>query len=184
MRVLIGCERSGVVRDAFIERGHYAVSCDLQPSDTAGPHLLVDIFKAMSAECWDLIILHPPCTALAVCGNATYADSEARASAIDWTRNLFNVACLAAPKVVMENPVGVLSSQWRKPDQYIQPWQYGHGETKKTGLWLHNLPCLQPTDIVEGREGRVWKMSPGPERSRLRGITYQGIANAMAEQWG
>ena len=189
MRVLIGCEHSGIVRDAFIERGHECWSCDLEPSDTEGPHLEGDIFEAIRWMCfperWDLIILHPPCTHLAVCGNGSWADTAERTEAIEWTMDLWDAAGKNIyTKIAMENPVGVLSSQWRKPDQYIQPWQYGHGETKKTGLWLHGLPQLIPTDIVSGREGKVWKMSPGPERSRLRGITYQGIANAMADQWG
>ena len=184
MRVLIGCERSGVVRDAFIAAGHDAWSCDLVPTDSPGPHLRCDIFNALEPDRWELVILHPPCTALAVCGNATYAGTFARNEACRWTHRLFIIARRHAPRVALENPVSVLSSYWRKPDQYIQPWQYGHGETKKTGLWLHHLPQLIPTDIVSSREGRVWKMSPGPERSRLRGITYQGIANAMAAQWG
>jgi len=184
MRVLIGCERSGVVRDAFIRAGHDAWSCDLEPTDAPGPHLRCDIFNALEPDRWELVILHPPCTHLAVCGNSTWAGSMEREQAIVWTRSLFNAATNAAPRVAMENPVGVLSSQWRKPDQYIQPWQYGHGETKKTGLWLHHLQQLTPTDIVSGREQRVWKMSPSPDRSRLRGITCQGIADAMAQQWG
>jgi hypothetical protein len=185
MNVLIGCELSGVVRDAFRARGHDATSCDLEPAESDPiNHYHGDIFHMLEIGGWDLIILHPPCTHLAVCGNRWYAKSQERLKAIHWTLGLWSAAIKAAPKVALENPVGVLSSAWRKPDQYIQPWEYGHGETKKTGLWLHNLPLLQPTNIVEGREQRIWKMGPSETRSADRSRTYTGIADAMAEQWG
>ncbi len=184
MRVLVACEYSGRVRDAFIAKGHDAVSCDLLPTDVEGPHYQADCFEVIRHG-WDLIIMHPPCTALAVSGNRWYGKGmpkhEERHEAIDWTMRLWNLAMDCAPKVAMENPVGVLPF---KPAQYIQPWQFGHGETKKTGLWLHNLPPLTPADIVEGREQRIWKMGPSPERAKMRSETYVGIANAMADQWG
>lgn len=185
MNVLVGCEVSGVVREAFRNRCHNVWSCDLELSEKPDwRHFKMDIFKAITAEKWDLIILHPPCTALAVSGNRWYSDTVERTTAITWTRQLWGMAKSVCDKVALENPVGVLSSAWRKPDQYIQPWEYGHGETKKTGLWLHNLPLLQPTDVVDGREQRVWKMGPSDSRSADRSRTYTGIAAAMAEQWG
>ena len=185
MRVLVGCEYSGIVRDAFIDAGHDASSCDVLPGESnKGDHIRGDIFQALSADSWDLIILHPPCTHLCVAGNRYYYASVERANAIGWTLKLWHEATNAANHVAMENPVGVLSSCWRKPDQYIQPWQYGHGETKKTGLWLYNLPPLVPTDIVGGREQRIWKMGPSPDRGKERSRFYPGIAKAMAEQWG
>jgi len=182
MRVLVGCEWSGAVRDAFAARGHDAWSCDIEAAE--GKHLCGDVVAAIDNRDWDMIILFPECTHLAVSGNRWYAGTSERARAIAWTKALFSEACDYCDKVALENPVGVLSSAWRPPDQYIQPWEFGHGETKKTGLWLHNLPKLMPTNIVEGREQRVWKMGPSEERSQLRGKTYQGIADAMAAQWG
>ena len=185
MRILIGCERSGIVRDAFIARGHDATSCDLVGSDADGSHIIGDIFTAIDlCKHWDLIILHPPCQYIAVCGNRWYAGTDERAEAIRWTHSLWTQAVRACDKVALENPVGVLSSAWRKPDQYIHPWEYGHGETKKTGLWLHNLPLLQPTNVVSGREERVWRMAPSDTRACDRARTYTGIATGMAEQWG
>ncbi len=190
MRILIGCERSGIVRDAFIARGHDAWSCDLVGTKGCKVrHHVTDVFNLLTPlHNWDLIILHPPCTAIAVCGNGTYSPkgimSTAREKAIAWTRDLFYEACGVCDKVALENPVGVLSTAWRKPDQYIQPWEYGHGETKKTGLWLHNLPLLSPTNIVDGREQRVWKMGPSNSRAEDRARTYTGVATAMADQWG
>jgi len=181
MKVLVGCEYSQVVTDAF---GQGAWSCDLLPTEgSSRNHYQEDVFAAIDRQQWDLIILHPPCTALAVCGNGTYADSDERAHAIEWTYALWIHATTRCDRVALENPVGVLSSHWRRPDQYIQPWQFGHGETKKTGLWLHNLPTLQPTNIVEGREQRIWKMSPSPDRGKERSRFYPGIAAAMAQQW-
>ena len=185
MNVLVGCEYSGIVRDAFRDRGHAAFSCDLLPTEKGWAHFQRDVMACVqepNAE-WDLIILHPPCTHLAVSGNRWYADTPMRTNAFDWTLGLWGAACRYAKHVAMENPVGVLS-KWRKPDQYIQPWQFGHGETKKTGLWLHNLPKLKPTNIVDGREPRIHHMSPGPDRGKERSRFYTGIAEAMADQWG
>lgn len=182
MNVLAGCEESGRVRDAFRRLGHTAYSCDLEPNDDA-LHLQMDIFDAIRMNDWDLIILFPPCTHLAVSGNRWHAGTQERADAIQWTLQLWRTANQHANRVAMENPVGALSTAWRPPNQYIQPWQFGHGETKKTGLWLHGLPELTATDIVEGREERVWRMGPGPDRAKLRGKTYQGVADAMAAQW-
>jgi hypothetical protein len=188
VKVIIGCERSGVVREAFRKLGHDAWSCDLEPADDGSQyHIQDDILNHLDG--WDLGIFHPTCTALCVSGNATYAEGKEkypeRLAAIKWTENLWDEALKRIEMVAFENPIGVLStcSKLGKATQYIQPWQFGHGETKKTGLWLHNLPKLIPTNIVEGREEKVWKMSPGPERSRLRSVTYQGIADCMAEQW-
>ena len=185
MKILVACELSGIVRDAFIAKGHDAMSCDLLPTEAPGPHYLGDVFDVLDRR-WDIIILHPPCTALAVSGNRWYGTgmpkNADRHKAIEWTMDLYNTAkAMADIGVCMENPVGVLPI---KPTQYIQPWLFGHGETKKTGLWLHNLPRLKSTDIVKGREQRIWKMGPSAERSKLRSMTYQGIADAMANQWG
>lgn len=186
MNVLVACEYSGVVRDAFIAKGHNAISCDLLPTDRPGPHIQGDCIDAIKSRQWDLIIMHPPCTALAVSGNRWYGNGmpkhNERLDAIKWTLDLWELAKRHARiGVAMENPVGVLPM---KPTQYIQPWQFGHGETKKTGLWLHNLPPLVPTDIVEGREQRIWKLPPSADRWKIRSTTFQGIADAMAAQWG
>lgn len=184
MRVLVGCEYSGKVRDAFIKAGHDAVSCDLLDTDVQGPHIKGDVMDAIS-QAWDLIIMHPPCTALAVSGNRWYGKDmqkhHERLKAIQWTVALWNHAKANARMVCMENPVGVLPMP---PTQYIQPWQFGHGETKKTGLWLHNLPPLTATNIVDGREQRIWNLPPTKDRWKIRSETYQGIADAMAQQWG
>ena len=184
MRVLIACEYSGRVREAYRERGHDAWSNDILPADSEF-HFQGDCFDAIDARHWDLIIMHPPCTALCVSGNRYYgigmAKHQERLEAIQWTTKLFEYAKSRAAHVAMENPVGVLPF---KATQYIQPFLFGHGETKKTGLWLHNLPPLLPTNIVSGREQKIWKMGPSPERAKLRSLTYQGIADAMAEQWG
>ena len=186
MKVLVGCEYSATVARAFRDRGHAVMTCDLLPTeDESIPHYQGDVFKALELHDWGLVILHPPCTHLAVSGNRWYAGTKEREDALDWTLQLFGAACRAVKDggVAMENPVGALSS-WRKPDQYIQPWQFGHGETKKTGLWLYNLPKLEPTDIVDGREPRIHHMSPGPDRGKERSRFYPGIAKAMADQWG
>ena len=179
MNVLVACEFSGIVRDAFIARGHNAISCDLEPSEKPGPHLQGDIRNAYWFD-WDLVIAHPPCTYLAVSGNRWYAGTQQRDDAAGFAA-MFNSW---ADKVCIENPVSALSSLWRKPDQTIQPWQFGHGEVKRTCLWLKNLPKLEPTNIVEGREQRVWKHPPSPDRQKNRSRFYTGIAEAMAEQWG
>ena len=181
MKVLVACEYSGTVRDAFLSLGHDAMSCDLLPTDKLGPHYQGDI-RDILGDGWDLMIAHPPCTHLAVSGARWFKDKQAEQSeALDFVRLL-----LAAPipRIALENPVSVISSRIRKPDQIIQPWQFGHGETKATCLWLKNLPLLVPTDIVEGREARVHKMPPSPDRWKLRSTTYEGIAQAMAQQWG
>ena len=181
MRVLIACEFSGVVRDAFSARGHNAWSCDLLPSERKGNHIQGDVLEVLG-QGWDLGIFHPPCTRLAVSGARwfkLYRDEQELA--LDFVRDLMN-----APihRTALENPVSVISSRIRKPDQIIQPWQFGHGETKATCLWLKNLPPLKPTRIVPGREPRVHHASPGPNRWKERSRTLQGIAEAMAEQWG
>jgi site-specific DNA-cytosine methylase len=181
LRVLVACEYSGVVRDAFIKRGHDAMSCDLLPTDVDGPHYNNDV-RNIIAEDWDLMIAHPPCTHLAVSGARWFKDKiQEQKEALNFVRFL-----LAAPigKIALENPISVISSKIRKPDQIIQPWQFGHGETKATCLWLKNLPLLEPTNIVEGREAKIHKMPPSPDRWKLRSTTYQGIADAMAAQWG
>lgn len=179
MRVLVACEQSGRVRDAFRAKGHDAYSCDIQ--DGVGPYHIVDDVRNHLQRDWDLIIAHPPCTYTCVSGNRHYAGTQKRAEGVEFFRLFLSAPC---EKICIEHPVSVISTEIRPPDQYIQPWMFGHGETKKTGLWLKNLPKLEPTDIVEGREQRIWKMAPSPERGRERSITYQGIADAMADQWG
>ena len=181
MRVLIACEFSGIVRDAFLERGHDAVSCDLLPTESPGPHYQGDICERLGDK-WDLMVAFPPCTHLAVSGARWF--KEKRQEQDDAAEFFMTLANAAIDRIAIENPVGVMSTRWRKPDQYIQPWQFGHGETKKTGLWLKNLPPLVPTDVVDGREARIHKMPPSKDRGHLRSITYAGIAKAMADQWG
>ena len=185
MRILVAFETSGAVREAFRARGHDVTSCDLLPADDGSPHHIIgDAFAVIASGKWDLIIAHPPCTALAVSGNRWYTGSAEREDAITFVKDLAALMSLHAPRWAIENPVGVLSSRWRKPTQYVQPWQFGHGETKKTGLWLHGLASLTPTDVVDGREQRVWRMGPSADRWKERSKTYQGIASAMAGQWG
>jgi hypothetical protein len=183
MRVLIACEYSGRVRDAFIRMGHDAMSCDLLPTDSPGPHYQGDVFDVIG-DGWDLMIAHPPCTHLAVSGarhfEAKRADGRQQ-EALDFVRRLLNADI---PRIALENPVSIISSVIRKPDQIIHPWQFGHGETKATCLWLKNLPLLTSTNIVDGRDPRVHFMPPSPDRWKLRSTTYQGIADAMAAQWG
>jgi site-specific DNA-cytosine methylase len=185
MKVLVACEYSGAVRDAFIKRGHEALSCDLLPTDVTGPHYQGDLFSVIDYP-WDLIIAHPPCTDLSVSGAKHFA--EKKMDGRQYASMAFVMKIVRAtehvPMVCVENPVSVISSLWRKPDQIIQPWQFGHGETKATCLWLKGLPLLVPTNIVDGRDDRVHKMPPGPNRWKERSKTYQGIADAMAEQWG
>ena len=181
MRVLVACEYSGAVRDAFLARGHDAMSCDLLLSEVPGPHYQGDVRDVLGRG-WDLMVAHPPCTHLAVSGARWFKDKQAeQAEALDFVRLLLNAPI---PRIALENPVSVISSRVRKPDQIIQPWQFGHGETKATCLWLKNLPALWPTCIVDGREARVHKMPPGPDRWKERSRTYRGIAEAMAAQWG
>lgn len=181
MRVLVACEYSATVRDAFRARGHDALSCDLLPTEVDGPHHQGDVRDLLGLG-WDLMIAHPPCTHLAVSGARWFKEKRTeQAEALTFVRDL-----LAAPipRIALENPVSIISSQVRKPDQVVQPWQYGHGETKATCLWLKNLPVLTPTNVVAGREARVHMMPPGPDRWRERSRTFTGIAAAMADQWG
>lgn len=181
MRVLIACEYSGRVRDAFLSLGHDAMSCDLLPTDSFGPHYQGDVRDILSAE-WDMMIAHPPCTHLAVSGARWFKDKQQeQAEALAFVNLLMNAPI---PRIAIENPISIISSRIRKPDQIIQPWQFGHGETKATCLWIKNLPLLTPTNIVEGREARIHKMPPSADRWKKRSETYAGIARAMAEQWG
>ena len=183
VRILIACEFSGIVRDAFIARGHDAMSCDLLSTERPGPHYQGDVREVLHG-CWDLMIAHPPCTDLAVSGARHF---EAKRLDGRQARSIaFFMELVRAPilRIVIENPVCIMSRLYRKPDQIIQPWMFGHGETKTTCLWLKNVPELQPTAIVEGRADRIHKMPPSPDRWKLRSETYQGIADAMADQWG
>lgn len=181
MKVLVACEFSGTVRSAFRAKGHAAISCDILPAEDESPHHYHGDVLDILNDGWDLMIAHPPCTHLAVSGARWFANKKReQEEALDFVRKL-----LEAPieRIALENPVSVISSKIRPADQIIQPWQFGHGETKSTCLWLKNLPLLQPTNIVEGRDQRIWKMAPGPDRWRERSRTYPGIAAAMAEQW-
>lgn len=182
MRVLVACEYSGRVREAFRARGHDAWSCDLLESeDKSDFHIQGDVIPILGGG-WDLMIAHPPCTHLAVSGSRWFKDKvHEQEEAIEFVRVLMNAVI---PKIAIENPISVISSRIRKPDQIIQPWQFGHGETKATCFWLKGLPKLTPTDVVEGREAKVHRMPPGPNRWKERSRTYQGVANAIAEQWG
>jgi len=191
MNVLIGFEESQTVCIEFRKREHDAYSCDIQECSGGHPewHLKMDIRQALRLKKWDIIILHPPCTCIGVCGNGTYGVGKPkhhmRIEAVQWTQIIWDEAIQLCDKVCMENPVGLLNSLGDFPEpQYIQPWQFGHGETKKTGLWLYGLPELRYTHIVKGRDQRVWRMAPSPERGKLRSKTYTGIAWAMGNQWG
>jgi len=190
MRVLVACEYSGRVRDAFLALGHDAWSCDLLESesadtdDKASRHLLGPVEQFLG-DGWDLMIAHPPCTYLAVAGAKwNYANPHRLQKQHEAIRFVQLLMDAPIPRIAIENPISVISTIIRKPDQIIQPWQHGHPETKATCLWLKNLPKLVPTDIVEGREAKVHRMAPGPNRWKDRSRTYQGIANAMAAQWG
>lgn len=181
MRVLVACEFSGVVRDAFRAQGHDAMSCDLLPSERPGPHYRGDVRDVLDRE-WDMLLAFPPCTYLAVSGARWFAARRVEQdAALAFVRFL-----LAAPiaRVALENPVGVISTRVRRPDQIIQPWQFGHGETKATCLWLRGLPPLHSTRVVPGRVARVHRASPGPNRWKERSRTLPGVADAMARQWG
>ena len=197
LKILVGCEESQVVCKAFREAGHEAFSNDIINCSGGHPewHLQMDVFEAIKKEKWDMAIFHPECTYLTVSANKWYKNQPARKSgtlvgaarrqarreAIKFFMDLYNCGI---PKIAIENPIGIMSSEFRKPDQIIQPWQFGHGETKATCLWLRNLPVLIPTNIVAGREAKVHRMSPGPERQKMRSRTYEGIGSAMANQWG
>jgi hypothetical protein len=181
MRVLVACEYSGRVRDAFRALGHDAMSCDLLPTEVQGPHYEGDVFDIID-DGWDLMIAHPPCTHLAVSGARWFKDKVAeQAEALAFVRRLLDAPI---PMIALENPISIISSRIRRPDQIIQPWQFGHGETKATCLWLKGLRLLEPTNVVDGREARVHKMPPSPDRWKERSRTYEGIAAAMAAQWG
>lgn len=183
MKILIACEYSGTVRDAFIKAGHQAISCDLLPTDVQGPHYQGSVFDILD-DGFDMMIAHPPCTHLAVSGARHFKAKQAdgrQQEALDFVQRLLDADI---PRIALENPISIISSRIRKPDQIIQPWQFGHGETKATCLWLKNLPCLEPTNIVDGREQRIWKLPPGKDRWKIRSKTFQGIADAMAQQWG
>lgn len=180
MKILIACEFSGVVRDAFAKLGHDAWSCDILPTESTGNHIQADVLTILN-DGWDMMIAHPPCTHLAVSGARWFKDKrEEQLAAIDFFMALINAPI---PRIAVENPISIMSTHYRKPDQIIQPWQYGHGETKATCLWLKNLPLLQPTNVVDGRNPRVHMLPPSPDRWKLRSMTYQGIADAMAAQW-
>ena len=182
MRVLIACEYSGRVREAFRKQGHEAWSCDLLESeDGSANHIRGDVLEVIRNQHWDLMVAHPPCTHLAVSGARYFKDKVVeQAEALDFVRELLNAPI---ERIALENPISVISTKVRKPDQIIQPWQYGHGETKATCLWLKNLPKLVPTNIVDGRASNILKFSPSPNRWKERSRTYQGIADAMGEQW-
>lgn len=180
MRVLVACEFTGTVRDAFRRAGHDALSCDFLATEAPGPHYQGDVLDIIDSG-FDLMIAHPPCTHLAVSGARWFPDKQQeQAEALAFVRALMTAPI---PRICIENPVSIISSHIRQPDQIIQPWQFGHGETKATCLWLKNLPPLQPTNIVDGREPRVHLLPPSPDRWKLRSATYTGIAEAMADQW-
>ena len=183
MKVLIACEYSGRVRDAFRRYGHDAMSCDLLPTEVLGPHHQGPVEDVLHNG-WDLMVAHPPCTHLAVSGSRHFPEKIAdgrQAAALDFVRLLMDAPI---KRWCIENPVSVISSAIRSPDQIIQPWEYGHGEVKAPCLWLKNLPKLKPTDCVEGREPKVHMMPPGPDRWKDRSRTFEGIAKAMGNQWG
>ncbi len=200
MRILVACEESQAVTIELRKLGHEAYSCDIEPCSGGHPewHIQQDAIPLLNGNClfntvdetsymvagnWDMILAFPPCTHLAVSG-ARYFEEKRRdgrqQAAIDFFLQFARADC---PQIAIENPVGIMSTHYRKPDQIIQPWQFGHGETKKTCLWLKGLPPLRPTEIVEGRDQRIWRMPPSKDRAKLRSKTFQGIAKAMAEQW-
>ncbi len=181
MRVLIACEFSGIVRQAFADRGHDAWSCDLLPSEKPGKHIQGDVMTCLD-DYWDLMIAHPPCTHLCVSGARWFKDKIGEQdSALAFVKQLMD---LPIEKICLENPVGIISTRIRKPDQIIQPWQFGHEEQKATCLWLKGLPKLMPTKIVLGLGESVHREPPSPERWKNRSRTFQGFADAMADQWG
>jgi len=184
MKILVACEESQAVTIELRALGHEAYSCDIEPCSGGYPewHLQQDLIPLLK-DGWDMIIAFPPCTHLAVSGARWFPEKIAdgrQQQGVDFFMEIANADC---ERIAIENPVGIMSTKWRKPNQIIQPWQFGHGETKATCLWLKGLPELQPTDIVDGREQRIWKLPPGPERAKLRSKTFPGIAKAMAEQW-
>lgn len=183
MRVLVACEYSGAVRDAFTVMGHDAMSCDLLPAETPGQHYQGDVRDVLDYP-WDLGLFFPPCTDLCVSGARHFYGKRMAGRQQAAASFFMMLAHCRIPLIAIENPVGIMSTLWRRPDQTIQPWQFGHGETKATCLWLKGLPLLWPTNIVSGREARVHRMAPGPDRAKERSRTYAGIAQAMATQWG
>lgn len=185
MKVLVACEYSGRVRDAFIARGHDAISCDLLPTDAPGPHYEGSVFDIIDYP-FDLMIAHPPCTHLSVSGSRHFAAKKMDGRQYQGASFFMKLIRRSEhiPMTAIENPVCVMSTLYRKPDQIIQPWQFGHGETKATCLWLKGLPLLTSTYVVEGRENRIHKIPPSKDRGKLRSETYQGIADGMAQQWG
>ena len=181
MKVLVACEYSGTVRDAFLRLGIDAMSCDLLPTESKGRHYQGSVLDILD-QGWTHMIAHPPCTHLAVSGARWFKDKQQeQKDALEFVQQLMDAPI---PHIAIENPISVISSKIRKPDQIIQPWMFGHGETKATCLWLKNLPKLHPTDIVEGREQRIHNLPPSKDRWKLRSLTYKGIADAMAMQWG
>jgi len=181
MKVLVACEFSGIVRGAFAKRGHDAWSCDLLPTEIPGNHIQDDVLKHLD-EGWDLMIAHPPCTHLAVSGARWFKHKQKeQKDAVDFAAALWGAD---VARIALENPVSILSGILGRPNQIIQPWQFGHGETKTTCLWLKGLPALTPTNVVSGRADRIHKMPPSPDRWKNRSRTFTGIADAMAEQWG
>lgn len=181
MKILIACEFSGIVREQFRQKGHDAWSCDLLPTEIPGNHTQGDVLNILN-EGWDLMIAHPPCTHLAVSGARWFKDKiQEQKEALNFVKCLMDAPI---SKICIENPISIISSKIRKPDQIIQPWMFGHGETKATCLWLKGLPLLRATEIVSGRENRIHKLPPSENRWKERSRTYQGIAKAMAEQWG
>lgn len=184
MLILAACERSGIVRSAFRARGHNAWSCDIVPADDGDyHHICADVLTVLN-DAWDMVIAFPPCTHLASSWARWFKAKQSdgrQESAVKFFMEFVNCRC---KRVAIENPVGIMSTRYRKPDQIIQPWQYGHGETKATCWWLRGLPLLTPTNIVSGREQRIWKMAPSDDRATKRSQTYTGIAAAMAAQWG
>jgi hypothetical protein len=184
VRILIACAYSGIEREAFRQKGHHVWSCDILSTEIkSNYHYQCDVLDILDKN-WDMMIAHPPCTHLAVSGARWFKmkrEDGRQHQAIEFFMKLIN-----APihKICIENPISIMSTYYRKPDQIIQPWQFGHGETKATCLWLKNLPLLKSTNIVEGREARIHKMPPSPDRGKLRSKAYQGIADAMVEQWG
>ena len=187
MKVLIACESSGTVREAFRRLGHDAWSCDLLPADDASLYHRQGDCLPVIREGWDLVIAHPPCTHLAASGARWFAEKRADGRQFEGVSLFQQMAWLChqhAYACAIENPIGIMSRLYRKPDQIVQPWQFGHGETKATCLWLHNLPLLKSTNVVDGREARIHRLPPSKDRWKLRSKTYQGIADAMASQWG
>ena len=181
MKVLVACEYSGRVRDAFTAKGHDAISCDLLPTESEGKHYIGDVRDILN-DGFDLMIAHPPCTHLAVSGSRHFwRKQKQQLEALNFVRMLMDAPI---DRYCLENPVSVIGSKIRNADQTVQPWMFGHGETKATCFWLKNLPLLKPSKYVDGREPKVWLEPPGPDRWKNRSRTYQGIADAMAEQWG